>query len=85
MEAVMERFMWLLYPKFVHYCFTVTTCRIVMKKLVGKRMPMRASDVTLRFTWVVVALFGPSLPVLSALIALLSKIYFVLLFGSDSE
>eukprot|EP00971_Amphidinium_carterae_P262005 5196985-Amphidinium_carterae.1 len=81
----MERLMWLMYPKFVHYCFTMTTCRIVAAKCADKRLTLQASDVVLRFAWVVVAVFGPSLPVLNALIALLAKIYSVLLFGSDSE
>eukprot|EP00971_Amphidinium_carterae_P309373 6147833-Amphidinium_carterae.1 len=63
----------------------MTTYRIVMAKLFKRRMRLDTSDVVLRFAWVVVALFGPSLPILNALIALLSKIYPVLLFGSDSE
>eukprot|EP00971_Amphidinium_carterae_P338251 6475497-Amphidinium_carterae.1 len=85
MEAVAERLTWLLYPKFVHYCFTMTTLRIVSKKLANKRMTLQASDCLLRFAWAVAAVFGPSLPVLNMLIAFLSKIYTVLLFGSDSE
>eukprot|EP00971_Amphidinium_carterae_P292329 5803007-Amphidinium_carterae.1 len=85
MEAVMERFMWLLCPKFVHYCFTMTTFRIVAKKLRGKCIRLRSSDVTLRFAWAVLAVFGPSLPILNVLIAFLSKIYSILLFGSNLE
>eukprot|EP00971_Amphidinium_carterae_P179310 3556565-Amphidinium_carterae.1 len=48
---------------------------------------LRGSGVlkVLRFAWAVVAVFGPSLPVLNVFIALLSKIYSVLLFGSDAE
>eukprot|EP00971_Amphidinium_carterae_P029876 587774-Amphidinium_carterae.1 len=63
----------------------MTTCRIIAKQLANKKVKLQSSDVTLRFAWVVVALLGPTLPVLSALVALLSKIYFVLFFGSDSE
>eukprot|EP00971_Amphidinium_carterae_P299541 5951535-Amphidinium_carterae.1 len=81
----MERLMWLLYPKFVHYCFAMTTFRIVAVWLADKRWTLQASDVVLPFAWVVVAVFGPSLPVLNILITFLSNIYSVLLFGSDSE
>eukprot|EP00971_Amphidinium_carterae_P026233 517318-Amphidinium_carterae.1 len=56
-----------------------------MAKLFKRHVTVEKSDVVLRFAWVVVALFGPSIPVLNVLIALLSKIYFVLLFGSDVE
>eukprot|EP00971_Amphidinium_carterae_P088860 1758540-Amphidinium_carterae.1 len=85
LEAAIERLTWLLYPKFVHYCFTVTTYRIIAAKLVHKRVKLRSLDVVLRLAWVVVAVFGPSLPVLNVLIAVLSKIYSVLFFGSDSK
>eukprot|EP00971_Amphidinium_carterae_P038125 749408-Amphidinium_carterae.1 len=85
MDAAIERLMWLLYPKFVHYCFTWTTFRIVAKKLAEKRVTLQAADGVLRFTWVVVAVFGPTLPVLNVLIVLLSKIYAVLLFGSNAQ
>eukprot|EP00971_Amphidinium_carterae_P236333 4689979-Amphidinium_carterae.1 len=81
MEAVLERLMWLLYPKFMHYCFTMTTLRIIMAKHSKRRMRLDATDVVLRFAWAVVAMFGSSLPMLNTLIALLSKIYSVLLFG----
>eukprot|EP00971_Amphidinium_carterae_P108793 2154131-Amphidinium_carterae.1 len=63
----------------------MTTYRIIMAKFFKRHVKLEKTDVVLRFTWLVVALFGPSLPILNALIALLSKIYFVLLFGSDLE
>eukprot|EP00971_Amphidinium_carterae_P128616 2547598-Amphidinium_carterae.1 len=56
-----------------------------MAKLFKRRMRLDASDALLRFTWVVVALFGSSLPILNALIVLLVKIYSVLLFSSNSK
>eukprot|EP00971_Amphidinium_carterae_P006996 138581-Amphidinium_carterae.1 len=85
MEAAVEHLMWLLYNKFVNYCFTWTTYRIVAAQLAEKRMTLEAAGVVLQFGWVVVALFGPSLPVLNVLIAFMSKLYSVLLFGSDSD
>eukprot|EP00971_Amphidinium_carterae_P001672 33602-Amphidinium_carterae.1 len=55
-----------------------------MAKVFKRRVSLRKSSVVLRFAWVVVAVFGPSIPLLNVLIALLAKIYSVLLFGSNS-
>eukprot|EP00971_Amphidinium_carterae_P341693 6480635-Amphidinium_carterae.1 len=63
----------------------MTAYRVVMAKLFKRRMTLDASNVVLRFTWLVVAVFGPSLPVLNVLVYFLSKIYPVLLFESDSK
>eukprot|EP00971_Amphidinium_carterae_P080925 1601178-Amphidinium_carterae.1 len=62
MEAVTERLMWLLYLKFVHYCFTFPTYRIFAAQLADNHLTLPASDVVLRFAWLVVAVFGSSLP-----------------------
>eukprot|EP00971_Amphidinium_carterae_P303806 6036534-Amphidinium_carterae.1 len=48
-------------------------------------MTAQAANVLLSYTWLVVTLFGPCLPVLNALAALLVKIYSVLLFSSDLQ
>eukprot|EP00971_Amphidinium_carterae_P138524 2744810-Amphidinium_carterae.1 len=46
-------------------------------------MTLNDSHVLLKFLWLVVILFGPCLPILHALIALLVSIYSILLFGTD--
>eukprot|EP00971_Amphidinium_carterae_P278668 5531847-Amphidinium_carterae.2 len=48
-------------------------------------MTLKNSHVLLTFLWLVVTLFGPCLPILHALIALLANIYSTLLFGTDTE
>eukprot|EP00971_Amphidinium_carterae_P268826 5332955-Amphidinium_carterae.1 len=48
-------------------------------------MTLQASNVLLQFSWLVVTLFGPCLPILNTLIALLANIYSILLFGSDFQ
>eukprot|EP00971_Amphidinium_carterae_P143545 2843842-Amphidinium_carterae.1 len=53
------------------------------RRLRGTGMKPRASYVLLKFLWLVVTLFGPCLPVLNTLIALLANIYSILLFGTD--
>eukprot|EP00971_Amphidinium_carterae_P266931 5294721-Amphidinium_carterae.1 len=81
MEAVMERLAWFLYSKFAHSCFTVTALRVLRVWLMGrKRMTQKDASLMLSYTWLVVTLFGPCLPILNALAALLVKIYSVLLF-----
>eukprot|EP00971_Amphidinium_carterae_P292644 5809643-Amphidinium_carterae.1 len=50
----------------------------------ANHMTSTDASVLLNYAWLVVALFGPSLPMLNILIALLVKIYSVLLFASGS-
>eukprot|EP00971_Amphidinium_carterae_P206050 4089312-Amphidinium_carterae.1 len=83
MEATLEHLVWLLYPKFAHYTFTIPAYRIVKGMLRGNGMTLQASCVLLKFSWLVLTLFGPCLPILNALIALLANIYSILLFGTD--
>eukprot|EP00971_Amphidinium_carterae_P147665 2926723-Amphidinium_carterae.1 len=87
MEATLEHLVWLLYPKFAHYTFTLAAFRIVKGSLTGNGngMTVKDSHVLLTFAWLVVTLFGPCLPILHALIALLANIYSVLLFGTATE
>eukprot|EP00971_Amphidinium_carterae_P224090 4446697-Amphidinium_carterae.1 len=87
METTLEHLMWLLYPKFVHYTFTVTAFRIVKGRIAGNGHSMTLTDahVLLKFLWLVVTLFGPCLPVLHALIALIAHIYSILLFGTNTQ
>eukprot|EP00971_Amphidinium_carterae_P197054 3911141-Amphidinium_carterae.1 len=47
-------------------------------------MTLQASYVLLKLLWLVMTLFGPCLPILNALIALLANIYPILLFGTDA-
>eukprot|EP00971_Amphidinium_carterae_P285638 5671427-Amphidinium_carterae.1 len=82
-QAITERLMWLLYPRFVHYCFTTPAYRMLGAQLTDARLPRRAATVLLSFTWLVAALLGPCFPILNALLAVLAKIYSVLLFGPD--
>eukprot|EP00971_Amphidinium_carterae_P253862 5039847-Amphidinium_carterae.1 len=51
----------------------------------GNGMTLQASYVLLKFAWLVVTLLGPCLPILHALIALLTHIYSILLFGTDRQ
>eukprot|EP00971_Amphidinium_carterae_P313894 6238714-Amphidinium_carterae.1 len=85
MEATLEHLVWLLYPKFAHYAFTIAAYRIVRGRLRGNSMSLAGSHVLLKFLWLVVTLFGPCLPILHALIALTATIYSVLLFGTDAQ
>eukprot|EP00971_Amphidinium_carterae_P020923 412894-Amphidinium_carterae.1 len=48
-------------------------------------MTLQASYVLLKILWLVVTVFGPCLPILNTLIALLANIYSILLFGTDFE
>eukprot|EP00971_Amphidinium_carterae_P225825 4479114-Amphidinium_carterae.1 len=54
-------------------------------RLRGNSMTLQASSVLLKLLWLVVTLFGPCLPVLNVLIALLANIYSILLFGTDAQ
>eukprot|EP00971_Amphidinium_carterae_P052401 1031463-Amphidinium_carterae.1 len=87
MDATLEHLVWLLYPKFAHYTFTIAAFRIVKgrSRHNGNAMRLESSYALLKFLWLVVILFGPCLPILHALIALLANIYFILLFGTDTE
>eukprot|EP00971_Amphidinium_carterae_P134292 2660603-Amphidinium_carterae.1 len=87
MEATLEHLMWLLCPKFAHYTFTIAAFRIVKGRIAGdgKGINLTSSHVLLDFLWLVVTLFGPCLPILHALIALLANIYSILLFGTDTQ
>eukprot|EP00971_Amphidinium_carterae_P189678 3765065-Amphidinium_carterae.1 len=51
----------------------------------GNGMTLKGSYVLLKFSWLVVTLFGPCLPILNALIALLVNIYSILLFGTGTQ
>eukprot|EP00971_Amphidinium_carterae_P162689 3225748-Amphidinium_carterae.1 len=85
MEATIEHLVWLLYPKFAHYTFTIAAFRIVKARLRGSGMTLPASYVLMKFLWLVVTLFGPCLPILNTLIALLANIYSILLFGTNVQ
>eukprot|EP00971_Amphidinium_carterae_P324364 6445948-Amphidinium_carterae.1 len=85
MEATLEHLAWLLYPKFAHYTFTITAFRIIRRRLRGKGMTLKATYVLLKFVWLVVTLFGPCLPILNTLIAVLVNIHSILLFGTDFQ
>eukprot|EP00971_Amphidinium_carterae_P306557 6091960-Amphidinium_carterae.1 len=82
-EATLEHLGWLLYPKFAHYTFTIPAFRIAKQRLRGNGMTLKASCVLLKFLWLVVTLFGPCLPILNILIALLANIHSILLFGTN--
>eukprot|EP00971_Amphidinium_carterae_P199553 3960625-Amphidinium_carterae.1 len=84
-EAAIEHLSWLLYPKFAHYTFTITTFRIMKVRLGFNGMRLEAVHVLLTFLWLVLTLFGPCLPILNTLIVLLSNIYSILLFGSNAN
>eukprot|EP00971_Amphidinium_carterae_P012382 243586-Amphidinium_carterae.1 len=51
----------------------------------GKGMTLQATYALLKLSWLVVTLFGPCLPILHALIALLVNIYSILLFHTDAH
>eukprot|EP00971_Amphidinium_carterae_P331134 6464528-Amphidinium_carterae.1 len=85
MEAAIEHLGWLLYPKLAHHTFTIPAFRLVKLRLGGNGMRLEGSHVLLKFSWLVVTLFGPCLPILNTLIALLAKIYPILLFGCDAK
>eukprot|EP00971_Amphidinium_carterae_P126158 2499194-Amphidinium_carterae.1 len=48
-------------------------------------MKLEGSHVLLTFSWLTVTMFGPCLPILNTLIALLTNIYSILLFGSNAQ
>eukprot|EP00971_Amphidinium_carterae_P208436 4135541-Amphidinium_carterae.1 len=54
-------------------------------RLTGNGMKLQASYVLLKLLWLVVTLFGPCLPILNALIALLANVYSILLFGTNAQ
>eukprot|EP00971_Amphidinium_carterae_P074675 1475843-Amphidinium_carterae.1 len=85
MEAAIEHLLRLLYPKFAHYTFTIAALRILKVRIGGNGMSLRSSFVLLKFSWLMVTLFGPCLPILNALIALLAKNYSILLFGCSPQ
>eukprot|EP00971_Amphidinium_carterae_P065577 1299301-Amphidinium_carterae.1 len=87
MDATLEHLAFLLYPKFVHYAFTIAAVQTVRGRLRGdgNGMTLADSHVLLKFSWLVLTVFGPCLPILHALIALLANIYSVLLFGTDTQ
>eukprot|EP00971_Amphidinium_carterae_P237572 4716114-Amphidinium_carterae.1 len=58
--------------------------RVVRARRTGNGMTLESANVLLKFLWLVVALFGPCLPILHALIALLANIYAILLFSTDT-
>eukprot|EP00971_Amphidinium_carterae_P326439 6457223-Amphidinium_carterae.1 len=87
MESTLEHLAWLLYPKFAHYTFTLAAFRIAKGRQAGNGNGMTLVDahVLLKLSWLVVTLFGPCLPILHALIAMLANIYSILLFGTDTQ
>eukprot|EP00971_Amphidinium_carterae_P036672 720763-Amphidinium_carterae.1 len=84
LDATVERLAWLLYPKFVHFVFTMAAVRVVKKQLGGRGMTLKHARVLLSYTWLVITLFGVCLPILNLLVVLLAKIHAFLLFASDS-
>eukprot|EP00971_Amphidinium_carterae_P126375 2503701-Amphidinium_carterae.1 len=54
-------------------------------RLTGNGMTLQASYVLLKLLWLVVTLFGPCLPVLNVLIALIANIYSILLFSTYAK
>eukprot|EP00971_Amphidinium_carterae_P301279 5985854-Amphidinium_carterae.1 len=82
-ESTIENLVWFLYPKFAHYTGTIAALRLVKVRLGGIGMRLEGSHVLLKFSWLVVTLFGPCLPILNTLIALLANVYAILLFGCD--
>eukprot|EP00971_Amphidinium_carterae_P123388 2443509-Amphidinium_carterae.1 len=85
-EATLEHLMWLLYPKFAHLAFTTPAFRIVKGRSAGHcMMSLNHAHVLLIFLWLAVTLFGPCLPILHALIALLANVYYVVLFGTNAQ
>eukprot|EP00971_Amphidinium_carterae_P141779 2808557-Amphidinium_carterae.1 len=82
-EAIVEHLVWLLYPKFVLYSFVLAAARVLLARIRGQRMTLQAANVLLSYTWLVVTVFGPCLPILNALIAAFVNIYCLLFFGLD--
>eukprot|EP00971_Amphidinium_carterae_P118016 2338098-Amphidinium_carterae.1 len=85
MEAAIEHLGWLLYSKFTHNTFTIAAFRVAKRRLRGTRMSLESAHALLQLSWLVMTLFGPCLPILNTLIALLTNIYSILLFGCDSH
>eukprot|EP00971_Amphidinium_carterae_P171222 3393894-Amphidinium_carterae.1 len=86
METTIEQPAWLLYVKFSHYTFTIAAFRLVkVQWLDGIGLTLEGSHVLLKFGWLVVILFGPCLPILNALSAVLVNVYSILLFGSERK
>eukprot|EP00971_Amphidinium_carterae_P049721 980174-Amphidinium_carterae.1 len=83
MEATIEHLGWLQYSKFAHSSFTIAAFRVVQWRLRGKGMSLESSYALLQLSCLVMTLFGPCLPILNTLIALLANIYSMLLFGCD--
>eukprot|EP00971_Amphidinium_carterae_P123894 2454056-Amphidinium_carterae.1 len=84
MDATIENLGWLLYFKFAHSTFTIAALRVAKARFVGNGMSLESSHALLQFSWLVVTLFGPCLPILNTLIVLFANIYSFLLFGSHS-
>eukprot|EP00971_Amphidinium_carterae_P239263 4749808-Amphidinium_carterae.1 len=84
-EATIEHLAWLLYSKFAHYTFTIAAFRIMKRRTTGNGMTLQGSYVLLKLLWLVVTLFGPCLPILNALSALIANIYSILLFNTDAQ
>eukprot|EP00971_Amphidinium_carterae_P321810 6396774-Amphidinium_carterae.1 len=59
--------------------------RVIGVFLNSTQMKLHSASALLSYTWLLVTLFGPCLPILNGLLALLVKIYYFLLFGSDLE
>eukprot|EP00971_Amphidinium_carterae_P132449 2623270-Amphidinium_carterae.1 len=55
MEATLEHLVWLLYPKFAHYTFTIAAFRILKGRLRGNGhgMKLNSSHVLLKLLWLV--------------------------------
>eukprot|EP00971_Amphidinium_carterae_P107337 2126502-Amphidinium_carterae.1 len=56
--------------------------RMLRARCFGIRMTLQSANVLLTYTWLILALYGPCLPVLNGLIFCLAKVYILLLFGS---
>eukprot|EP00971_Amphidinium_carterae_P346899 6488652-Amphidinium_carterae.1 len=56
---------------------------MVKEELKARRMKVTDAAVLLNYTWLILALFGPCLPLFNVLSVLLARIYFVLLFGCN--
>mmetsp|Transcript_12498 Transcript_12498/g.23064 ORF Transcript_12498/g.23064 Transcript_12498/m.23064 type:complete len:123 (-) Transcript_12498:41-409(-) len=83
-EAAVEHMSWLLYPKFIHYGLTLPSVRIFrLQKGLGGKLTLQDASVLLSYTWLAITLFGPYVPILNMLNAMLVKIYYMLLFVWD--
>eukprot|EP00971_Amphidinium_carterae_P014643 289182-Amphidinium_carterae.1 len=85
MDAVLEHLGWLLYCKMAHNTFTIAAFRVVKARFRRTGMSVESSYVLLQFSWLMVTLFGPCLPILNTQVALLANIYCNLLFGCHSQ